>query len=769
MRNVTSAIQTVDSPKLAGPGQGDTHLQSMQSLAAHLKLLLDSPEHLWRLMEKKMYLHAAWLFLLSRVVHRSLLKHGADEDDEGWVALSIDISEQFPLVQRQWEAISQFRSQITHKATLSLREPNLTSSEVCAILLALHLLESRPFAEALNTFLSQRTRCLANALARHKERMQNGFSSGPHSSHHVGSAEAPAAKTELRDVRQRSKTVLDIVSRTLGTARTIFLDEDHEPSLMRKVIACLQASTPSSSEELPPEVRLTSQILLSSLPSSNHFLLLPATIKGYKPYVDVDSLSHEKQVRFSQSLAEWFQSAMQTIRTAMSSWFSSLVTIRELWAARAWCRKLIRSSQGLRSDERTSINAAMDAICRSRAEEIWKSVLTSADATFRSHLESALSQLKQPGGSDLPDAQPARYMLQVPPISLASIGRGVGSPFQHYSQSLEQQISGRTPLLQGVLNTVETRMQALRVDLDTMRGQDEDTQSLALQLVEHYRDDADSMCNSICDALQAAASLPQEAQASALQEMVFLARLADELSSSDHLLARIGCSDSATDNFRQRLQVLHEDTLQRWQAHVANKALDDYWNNIPGDTTAHMDENVSVHRPGRPTSAAVGCVLALATSLQQLGGLLDPSRMHTRTQKLLGYFAVKFVERLQQKSDVTDSVKAELVKDLIFLHILVTAASPEDAGIGARLQEAVAKLCSEDLESTRNTMISSVSKMQLLFGLLLPSAPIPAVEKTPDASKTGSSAIEPSSQTALDVVKPSARFGLLLVGSALGR
>lgn len=124
----------------------DTHLQSMQSLAAHLKLLLDSPEHLWRLMEKKMDLHAAWLFVLSRVVHRSLLRHEADEDDEGWAALGIDISvgsvsvcafqarysyyhlqEQFPLIQRQWEAISQFRSQITHKATLSLREPNLTS------------------------------------------------------------------------------------------------------------------------------------------------------------------------------------------------------------------------------------------------------------------------------------------------------------------------------------------------------------------------------------------------------------------------------------------------------------------------------------------------------------------------------------------------------------------------------------------------------------------------------------------------------------------
>lgn len=35
---------------------------------------------------------------------------------------------EFPLIQRQWDAVSQFRSQIIHKATLSLRE--MISSEV---------------------------------------------------------------------------------------------------------------------------------------------------------------------------------------------------------------------------------------------------------------------------------------------------------------------------------------------------------------------------------------------------------------------------------------------------------------------------------------------------------------------------------------------------------------------------------------------------------------------------------------------------------------
>lgn len=94
-------------------------------------------------MEQRLYLKAAWLFLTARVVHRTLLQE--DEDaGQSWHEYVIDVSvrhedyrmsrrshmtpqEQIPLVQRQWDLVSQFRSQITHKATLSLRESSASS------------------------------------------------------------------------------------------------------------------------------------------------------------------------------------------------------------------------------------------------------------------------------------------------------------------------------------------------------------------------------------------------------------------------------------------------------------------------------------------------------------------------------------------------------------------------------------------------------------------------------------------------------------------
>lgn len=66
----------------------DKHLQALQSLSAHIKLLLDAPEHLWRMIEKRSYLNAAWLFLLARVVHRALSQ---ENDDRSWHSYGVEV------------------------------------------------------------------------------------------------------------------------------------------------------------------------------------------------------------------------------------------------------------------------------------------------------------------------------------------------------------------------------------------------------------------------------------------------------------------------------------------------------------------------------------------------------------------------------------------------------------------------------------------------------------------------------------------------------
>ena len=60
-------------------------------MSAHIKLLLDAPEHLWRLIERKKYFQAGWLFLLARVVHRALVRDD-DQDQENWANQGIDVT-----------------------------------------------------------------------------------------------------------------------------------------------------------------------------------------------------------------------------------------------------------------------------------------------------------------------------------------------------------------------------------------------------------------------------------------------------------------------------------------------------------------------------------------------------------------------------------------------------------------------------------------------------------------------------------------------------
>jgi hypothetical protein len=53
-----------------------------------MKLLLDTPEHIWRLLEKKKYLHAGWLFLLARIIYQALVRDD-NEDEDDWIAHGI--------------------------------------------------------------------------------------------------------------------------------------------------------------------------------------------------------------------------------------------------------------------------------------------------------------------------------------------------------------------------------------------------------------------------------------------------------------------------------------------------------------------------------------------------------------------------------------------------------------------------------------------------------------------------------------------------------
>lgn len=299
---------------------------------------------------------------------------------------------------------AQCNSTSKHGASFTARCSSYVQ-EVCAILLTLHLLESRPLPETLATFLAQRTRSLTSTLNRPKDRFLNGNApEAPSSSQAANVTKSP--KVVMRDVRQRLKAVLDVVVRTMGTSRTIFLQRSgYDWPLMHDVLRFVQGEDGTSEKPLPTEVRLSSQTLLTSLPSSNHFLLLPTSIKSYRPYVDGSPLlASEQGDQFSRKLQEWFQKALQSIKSAMESWFAELSTIHDLWEIRRWCLAWLRKTNGLDTRETDEFEAILNAVCRQQAVKIWKSALTSTDEAFRQRLSSSIATVRQSSNGNCPGA-----------------------------------------------------------------------------------------------------------------------------------------------------------------------------------------------------------------------------------------------------------------------------------------------------------------------------------------------------------------------------
>jgi conserved oligomeric Golgi complex subunit 1 len=200
----------------------------------------------------------------------------------------------------------------------------------------------------------------------------------------------------VRDVRQKLKTVIDVVVRTMGVSRRIFLGQTDENSpLMYDVLHHIQSEDVSAAKSLPAEVRLTSHTLLTSLPSSNHFLLLPASIKSYKPYLESSFLlAGAQNMEFKTKLEDWFKKALQTIRASMELWLAELDTIRELWGVRRWCKRLLNSAIGLEAGEISQFSDALDSVCRHFAVKIWKTALHSSEMAFREQLAAAIKNIE---------------------------------------------------------------------------------------------------------------------------------------------------------------------------------------------------------------------------------------------------------------------------------------------------------------------------------------------------------------------------------------
>ncbi|KAJ1962098.1 hypothetical protein GGI12_002853 [Dipsacomyces acuminosporus] len=148
--------------------QGQDSLQTkIYSIAAQVKVLVDTPEQIWKALESKQFLQATLLYLIACEIRGKLCEQSrlsspfTNQDPPGSAAFDegnvVDPLLAFPVIERQWLSIAPFREQIVSKAHQLLASTEdvpirALMSSICAIA----LLEDVDAETACTIFLSRR-------------------------------------------------------------------------------------------------------------------------------------------------------------------------------------------------------------------------------------------------------------------------------------------------------------------------------------------------------------------------------------------------------------------------------------------------------------------------------------------------------------------------------------------------------------------------------------------------------------------------------------
>ncbi|KAF8913112.1 hypothetical protein CPB84DRAFT_1812046 [Gymnopilus junonius] len=633
------------TPKTAAiDGIGDGHLYTLQVLSAHIKLLLDAPEHLWRLIERKKYFQAAWLFLLARVVHRALVRN--DENDEQiWVSEGVDVLAEFPLVQRQWDVVSQFRSQIIHKSTLSLRESSLSTEDTCATLITLHLLDSRPLNETLVTLFLQRSKTLQSLLSWNQSSNANGHASD-------------RSPLSVREVTRVMKDVLNTISETVSTTRTIFQNGSSHPSLILRVLESLQSEYSESdaqSTELPDELLLSTKSLLTQLTSSANFQLLPRNVRSYKPYIDLTSSSTSlSSSEFSQSLQDWFHNSCKQWQDTSEKWLAGLQSVKDIWSLRTSLRRCTIGS-GFEETEKDHVHYNLDLLCHKRITAIWRRTLCDAENKFKEGLRENVFSLERQWH---PDTSPVDFLFH--PLSIPALSQTVKSfvdtPFQRYQLSLKKQLVSRSARLDSVISTLEQCARAIQLDFVQLKTNSEGkTMQVVQQLKKTYEPVATELSIKIVSFIDEAASEAVDSH-SDTNGLAFLSRVVTDLAHSSLFVQNIGCRPESVQGWHKMLDI-NEKIISKWRKLIIDSIL---------RKCRPVSHILASQTPGPgPSPRLFHALLSLCDYISQLGAPHQLERQYVVAQDLLRSFMNLWIRDNLEHEDVEQTQQ-----DLAFLRAL---------------------------------------------------------------------------------------------------
>ncbi|KAF9384372.1 Golgi transport complex subunit 1 [Podila verticillata] len=363
--------------KKAQSGSMDEMKKSLYTSAAQIKLLADVPEQIWRNMESSSYLTASRLYLISKAIYKKL-NAGTESDNS-----SVKVMETFPVVGRQWDAVSHFKAQILQKSTTHLKSAKETDLDVIETICAIMLLDDVTMKDMFRLLLAQRQAAIRDILE-----VKGGD-----------------------DIGQQIVQAIQIFRATLLHVGKVFIEpEAGAVSPLERHLRSLQqtfappSSIPSTKrDELASTVLQSSALAVSVVPKlypttpNIHLLVryLPESIQNFTPFIHLDgNRATFSQQDVCQGIQNWKTDLVTMISAAQEKLLQQVQTNTALVAIRA------KVWQELQTDEyavESKSNSPWNQICKQLLGDhlsVWNTILRAGFArTFQDIIDFSLGEL----------------------------------------------------------------------------------------------------------------------------------------------------------------------------------------------------------------------------------------------------------------------------------------------------------------------------------------------------------------------------------------
>ncbi|KAF9941967.1 Golgi transport complex subunit 1 [Mortierella alpina] len=454
----------------ARSGSMDDMQKSLYTSAAQIKLLADVPEQIWRNIESNNYLTASRLYLISKAIYKNLNSGLEDEEHQ-----SVRVMETFPVVGRQWDAVSHFKAQILQKSHHHLKATKESDQVVVETLCAIMLLDDVTVKDMYKLFLAQRQTAIREIL-----------------------------DSQSEDIGAQIVQAIGILQTTLFHISGVFLEpEPGRVSALERHLKSLQQTFSSPSSATPSSVAHGDVLAPSALqPSASphthsasvitrlypttpniHLLVryLPESIQNFTPFIRLDG----QRASFSQQdVIQGVRHWIEDVKTMFSNRFERLLkqvrTSSDLVAIRARVWAVLQADEY--ALETKSTKSPWNDVCSTLLGDtfsIWNQILRSGyTKAFQDVIISSLGELLQqptkllrPRLGDLdhpedPNHDIGRFLWHDNAIARGGAGATVSLPSatEPLIRKIREYVAGKTELVAQVTSAFEETLVAIRSD-----------------------------------------------------------------------------------------------------------------------------------------------------------------------------------------------------------------------------------------------------------------------------------------------------------------